>query len=135
MAGSVTDPFEVDILKAVTAQATTILTTTALANLYVALVTTTPTDSAAGTEVSGGSYARVDSKGKWGTPASGSVATNAAITFPTATADWGTVTAFELWTAVSAGTRLAWGTLGTSKTVQNGDTPSFASGALTITAD
>lgn len=135
MAGSLTDPFEVDVLKAITAQATTILTTTALSALYVALVTSTPTDSAAGTEVSGGSYARVDSKGKWGTPASGTVSNNATITFPTATADWGTVTHFELWTAVTAGTRLAWGSLGTAKAVLNGDTPSFASAALTATLD
>lgn len=135
MAGSVTDAVEVDLLKLLTAQATTVYTSTALSTLYVGLTTSTPTDSAGGTEVSGGSYARVDSKGKWGTPASGSVANNAAITFPTATADWGTVTHFELWTASTAGTRLAWGSLGTSKAVQTGDTPSFASGALTITCD
>src|ERR1043166_8364109 len=110
MAGSLTDTFEVDVLKAITAQATTILTTTALANVYIGLVTTTPSDSAAGTEVTGGSYARVDSKGKWAAPSAGAVATNADVVFPTATADWGTVVGFNIYDALSAGNRLGWGT-------------------------
>jgi hypothetical protein len=138
LAGSVTDAFEVDLLKAVTGQATTILTTTPLTNVFVALTTTTPTDSAAGTEVTGGSYARVQTVGSWGAPSSptSSVSNNAAITFPAPTANWGTVVAFELWSASSAGTRLAWGTLTTNKTVNNGDAaPSFAIAALTITCD
>lgn len=133
--GSFTDTVEVDLLKAVTAQTTTIFTTTALSNVYVGLFTSTPSDSAAGTEVSGGSYARVDSKTKWATPSAGSVATNAAVTFPTATADWGTVTHFALFDAITSGNRLMWGALTASKTVSNGDTASFASGALTLTLD
>jgi hypothetical protein len=63
------------------------------------------------------------------------VANNAIITFPTATVAWGTVVAFELWTLVTAGTRLAWSDLGTSKVVGIGDTPSFAIGAMTMTGD
>lgn len=133
--GSFSDTMEVDVLKAVTAQTTTILTTTALSAVYVALYTAAPTDSSAGTEVSGGSYARVDSKTKWATPASGSVATNAVVTFPTATADWGTVVAFRLMDDITAGNALMWGALTASKTVSNGDTASFASGALTLTLD
>lgn len=138
MAGSLTDAVEVDVLKMLTAQATTIFTTTALANLYVALCTSMPTDAAAGTEVTGGSYARVDSKGKWGAPSGttpSTVTNNAIVTYPTATVAWGTAVAFELWTAITAGTRLAWSDLGTSKVVGVGDTPSFAVGQLTYTGD
>src|SRR4051812_14138123 len=100
MAGSKSDVCEVDILKLATGQATTIFSTTPLATVYVALFTAAPSDSSAGTEVSGGSYARVDSKGKWGTPASGTVSNNATIAYPTATADWGTVVAFAIMTAL-----------------------------------
>lgn len=133
--GSKSDLYEIDILKATTGQATTILSTTPLANVYLALFTVAPTDSTAGTEVTGGSYARIDSKGKWATPAAGAVATNAVCTYPTATVDWGTIVAFAVMTAITAGSMLMWGTLTASKTVNSGDTPSFASGALTLTED
>jgi hypothetical protein len=140
MAGSKSDAWEADILKMVTGQATTIITTTALANVYVALFTVAPSDTGGGTEVTGGSYARVDSKGKWGAPTGTTqVATNAVVTFPQATADWAAgatqIVAFALMTAITAGTMLMWGTLTTAKNVLNGDTPSFASGALVLTED
>lgn len=133
--GSKTDVYEIDVLKATTGQATTILTTTPLANVYLALFTVAPGEAGGGTEVTGGSYARVDSKGKWAVPAAGSVSTNAVVTYPTATVDWGTVVGFAVMTALSGGSMLMWGTLTASKTVSNGDTASFASGALTLTED
>lgn len=132
--GSKSDTYEIDVLKATTGQTTTVLTTTPITP-YIALFTTTPTDSTAGTEVSGGSYARVSSATKWATPSAGSVSTNATVTFTTATADWGVVTGFGVMTASTAGTLLMWGALTASKTVSNGDTASFASGALTLTED
>lgn len=132
--GSKSDVYEVDILKATTGQATTIITTTPITP-YVALFTVAPTDSTAGTECSGGSYARVAANGKWATPAAGSVANNAVITFPTATGSWGTVVAFAIMSASSAGSVLMWGALGTSKAIASGDTPSFAISALTLTED
>lgn len=133
--GSKSDAYEIDILKATTGQATTVITTTPLTEVWVALFTVAPTDSTAGTEVTGGSYARTASKGKWAVPAAGSVANNAVITFPTSTVDWGTVVAFALCTASTAGTQLMWGTLTSNKAVNNGDTASFAAGALTLTED
>jgi hypothetical protein len=57
----------------------------------VALYTTTPTDSSAGTEVTGGAYARqAVSFTRSGTSPT-QVANSAQIEFPTATANWGTV--------------------------------------------
>jgi hypothetical protein len=132
--GSKSDVYEVDVLKAVTGQATTILTTTPITP-YIALYTATPTDSSAGTEVTGGSYARVSSAGKWAVPSAGSVATNAIITFPTATADWGAITGFAVCSAVSAGSILMWGALTVSKSVLTADTASFASGSIVLTED
>lgn len=104
---------------------------------YVGLFTAAPTDAGGGTEVSGGSYARVDASANFpaasGTPRS--CANDVAITFPTATADWGTCTHFGIFDAASAGNLLYWAALTASKTVQNGDTASFAIGALTVTED
>lgn len=132
---SKSDVYEVDVLKAVTGQTTTILTTTALTSVYVALFTAAPSDAGGGTEVTGGSYARVNSVGKWATPSSGSVSTNAAVTFPTATASWGTVTHFALFDASSGGNLLMWGALTASKVIGDGDTAEFASGDITLTED
>jgi hypothetical protein len=131
--GSKTDAWEVDVLKEVTGQATTMITTTPMATVPIKLYTANPTDAAAGTEVTGGSYASVDSKGKWAVPAAGSVANNAVITFATATADWGTITGFAVCNA--SGTQTMWGALTTPKAVLTGDTPSFAIGALVLTED
>ena len=137
MAGSKSDAWETDVLKLVTGQATTLVTTTPMATVPIRLYTTAPTDSTPGTEVTGGSYASVDSKSKWGAPTGTTptqVANNVIITFPTATADWGTINAFAVCNAAGT-TELMWGTLTTPKPVLNGDTPSFAVGQLVLTED
>lgn len=133
--GSKSDAYEADILKAATGQATSILTTTPFAHVDVALFTVNPTDSTAGTEVVGGSYARVDSIGKWGAPSGTTqIANNAVITFPTVTVAWGAVTGFGLFDRAS-GTLLYWGALGTTRSPLVGDTPQFAVGTLILTED
>jgi hypothetical protein len=107
--------------------------------LGVALFTVTPSDSGGGTEVTGGSYARVDVPpldANW----SGASSTNgltdnvSAITFPTPTANWGTVVAFGIFDATSGGNLLVWGPITPNKTINNGDpAPAFAAGALDVT--
>lgn len=107
--------------------------------LYVSLHTANPADDASGTEVSGGSYARVQrdpSDSNWtAASATAGVTDNAAaITFPSPTANWGTVTHFGIWDASSAGNLLCYGALTQSKTINNGDAaPSFGTGDLDIT--
>ena len=101
--------------------------------VYAALTTTTPTDSAAGTEVSGSNYARTAIT--MGAAASGSISNSSAVTFPTPSGSWGTVTHFEIWDASTAGNRLAWGALDASKAPGNGDTVEFAIAALQIDLD
>ena len=116
--------------------------------VYVALATSASGASACGTEVSGGSYARVavtSSLSNWaGTQSAGSTtvssgtsgqtSNNGAITFPSPTANWGTILSFCVFDASSGGNMLFYAPLTTSKTVNNGDAaPSFAAGALTYT--
>lgn len=103
-------------------------------NLYVALFTAAPSDSGGGTEVSGGSYARVACN-TWDAASGGSIANTGAVTFTTATGSWGTVTHFAIFDASSGGNMIGWGALTTSKTVGSGDTASFAAGQLAVTLD
>jgi hypothetical protein len=117
------------------------------AALCLALFTAAPSDAAGGTEVAGGSYARVnvpplDTNWKatqggtsGASSGSGGVTSNAvAITFPAPTAAWGTVTHFGIFDAVSGGNLLIWDALTAPRTILSGDpAPSFAIDALQIT--
>ena len=104
--------------------------------LYVGLYTAAPTDSSEGTECTGGSYARVAVTRGSGWTSSGNATENAAdITFPEATASWGTVVAFALCDAATVGNQLYWGDLTASKTIDNGDTAKIPAGDLDITED
>lgn len=120
------------------------------ATVYFALATSTGSDSACGTEVSGGSYARVavaSSLANWaGTQSAGSTtassgtsgttSNNNTITFPAPTANWGVVTEYCVFDASTSG-NLLWRTaLTAAKTINNGDAaPSFAAGAATLQID
>jgi len=129
---SKSDYLELEVLKWCTGQTNALGTAP---TPYVGLYTTAPTDAGGGTEVSGGSYARVSSAGDWAAPASGSVTTNAEVAFPTASGSWGTVVAFGIFDASTSGNLLRWANLSASKAVGSGDTARFASGALTFTED
>jgi len=112
-------------------------------NWYVGLLTATPSDSAGGTEVSGGSYARqICAFTITGTGTA--LATNtSAITFPTATADWGIVGWVGIYDAVGGGANLvAYQNLQksdfsttTTKTVNDGDIFKFNASTIKITLD
>lgn len=121
---------------------------TAPANVYVGLLTAAPNDTGGGTEVSGGSYARVavaSGTSSWNntqgntTGASsgtdGTVENAASINFPTPSAGWGTVTHFAVYDASSGGNLLFYAALTASKTINSGDTVSFAAGALSFQID
>jgi hypothetical protein len=103
---------------------------TAPSTLYVALFTTAPSDSGGGTEVSGGSYARQTITF---TTSGDTTSNNAAIEFPTATANYGTVTHVGIYDASSAGELMAWAALTSSKTIETGDVFRIPSGDLDIT--
>lgn len=105
-------------------------------SLEIALYTAAPGETGGGTEVSGGSYARVarnpdDANWTAVNSTSGHTDNAAAITFPTPTANWGVVVGFGVFLD---GNLAVYGSLDTPKTVNNGDpAPTFAIGALSIT--
>jgi len=107
--------------------------------LAVALFTSAPSDAGGGTEVTGGSYARVDhppSDANWDATSGtdGQTANSSVITFPTPTGDWGQITHFGIFDATSNGNLLYHGALTAPKTVNNGDpAPTFPAGSLSIT--
>jgi len=97
---------------------------------YVALYTAAPSDAGGGTEVSGGSYAR---QAAGLSAASGGVSSNAAdVTFPAATASWGTITHVGLFDASTAGNLMMWSPLDANKTIANGDTFKINLGDLDV---
>ena len=131
MAGSKTDFYENKVIAHLFETAYT-----APDPLYVALYTVAPTDSTAGTEATGGAYARVSVAQGTGWTSAGNATENAAdITFPEATASWGEVVAFALLDAATAGNMLYWGDLSASKTINDGDTAKIPAGDLDITED
>lgn len=107
--------------------------------LAVAIYTAAPGETGGGTEVTGGSYARVQrdpSDSNWtGASSTDGLTDNAAdLTYPTPSANWGTITHFAILDATSGGNMLVYGALAQSKTVNNGDpAPKFLAGALDVT--
>lgn len=101
--------------------------------VYVGLFTTAPTDSSAGTEVSGGSYARQVLSVS--TASEGVVTSDADVTFPQATASWGTIVALGIHDADTSGNLLMYTDLTTSKTIDEGDVLKVSTGSLTVTLD
>ncbi len=108
---------------------------TPAATHYIALYTAAPSDSGGGTEVSGGGYARAavtNNLSNWPAASDGAKSNGSVVTFPTASASWGTVTHFGIRDASSGGNLLAWGALTSSALVDTGDTISFDEGGLAI---
>lgn len=100
-------------------------------NIYISLHTTACSDAAAGTEVSGGAYAR-DLCNGWDTASGGASANTAAIEFVEATASWGTVTYAAIYDAITGGTYMLYLDV-TDLAVASGDTARFPAGDLDVT--
>jgi|688.fasta_scaffold1538999_2 hypothetical protein len=101
------------------------------ATVYVGLFTSDPTDAGSGTEVSGGSYARKSMA--FNSPSNGASTNSAAVEFDQATGNWGTITHFAIFDALTTGNMLYHGALTTSKTIETGDVFKFASASVTVT--
>lgn len=129
-------------------------------NVWAALYTVAPTDSTAGTEVSGGNYSRVPvsdgtnsvfaaagevsgsmvikNTNNFNATSNGITASGSGIiTFPQSSAAWGTVVAVALVDDADAteGNVIWYGTLTNSKIVGTSDTVSFAAGDLQLSID
>lgn len=108
------------------------------ATVYLAAFTASPADSGGGTEVAGGSYARVavtNDATRFPAAAGGSKANGTAIAWPLATANWGTVVAIGVFDAAAAGNLLYWGDLTVSKAINTNDQLQIGVGDLVITED
>jgi hypothetical protein len=105
---------------------------TSPAIVYAALFTSDPTDAGTGTECSGPGYAR---KAITFAAPSGGVTTNsaAACEFDQATGDWGTITHFGIFDALTTGNLLYYGALTTSKVIASGDVFKFSTSSVSVT--
>jgi hypothetical protein len=100
----------------------------------LALFTSNPAEDASGTEVStsGTAYARQSAT----FTVSGNTASNSgAIEFPTATANYGTVSHVGVYDASSGGNLIAYAALSTSKVIETGDVFRVPDGDLDVTLD
>ena len=111
-------------------------------NYYVGLLTATPSDSATGTEVSGGSYARQVCAFTITGSGIAEAKNTSAITFPTATADWGIVGWVGVYDALSSGNLVAYQNLQksdfsttTTKTINDGDIFKFNAETIKLQLD
>lgn len=105
------------------------------ATLHFALYTVAPTEFGGGTECSGGSYARVavaNDLTTWDSAVDGTKTLAIPVTFPTATAPWGTVVAWGLHTAASGNVLYMYGPIDTPVAISASDTPTFAAGSIVI---
>ena len=114
-------------------------TFTSPATIYLALFKETGTGTLANLEAgtltdeistSGTAYARQGVN--FSAASSGTAATNGTVSWTTATADWGTVTAVAVMDASTAGNVLFYGNLTASKTISSGDTFQISSTNLTV---
>lgn len=100
---------------------------------FVALHTSAPSDASGATgELSGNGYTREQATF---TRSASTMNLASDITFGPATAAWGSVTHFSIWTAASAGSFLAWNILSSARSVGSGDSAKFTTTNLTITLD
>ena len=103
------------------------------AAVYVALYTVAPTDAGGGTEVSGGGYVR--QQAIFTAPSGGQVENTTDITFPVATADWGTLVAIAILDAAASGNMLYWAPLNAPREILTNDQFRLPAGQIIATED
>lgn len=111
-----------------------LLLTSLLTGRYVSLHTAAPSD-AGNNEVSGGAYVRKSATFVQSSSNPTSASNNANVEFDTATANWGTVTHFGIWSASTGGTFYGAWALTASRTINTDDIGRFLANALVITLD
>lgn len=105
---------------------------------YLALFTVTPSDSAGGTEVSGGSYARkqINTPGgaspAWNSESGGATDNANDANFTAPSGSWGTIVAAGILTASTGGTLLWWGDITDQAVSTETTTIGFPAGSLDL---
>ena len=103
-----------------------------LAGRYLSLHTAAPPAS----EVAGGAYARQAAAFAQTSGPDPTVYQNSAlISFPAASAAWGTISHFGLWTAASGGSLVAYNAVGAAKAVNIDDIVRFEPNTLSVATD
>ena len=100
---------------------------------HVALYTAAPSDSGGGTEVSGNGYARQAATWDAATSGAGVTANADAQSFTASGGNWGSITHVGIFDASSGGNLLWHGAIATARTVNDGDTITFAIGSIDLT--
>jgi len=107
------------------------------ATLFLALYISDPTDDDIGTEIAGGGYLRqtITFSEPQQVGGRGQIANNTQITFPTATANWGTISHWGVRSAATGGNLLTYAPVPTPKLIEQGDEAKFNANAITIAVD
>jgi len=100
---------------------------------FAAVFTDAPSDTGGGTEVSGSGYARQAVTFGAATSPAGTTQNSGVVSFTASGGDWGVVTHFAIFDAVSGGNMLWHGPMVAPRTIQNADTLSFSAGAIALT--
>lgn len=100
---------------------------------YLALHTADPGETGATSELSGAGYAR--QAVTFGAASAGAASNTSSHSFTASGANWGTVTHFSIWDAATTGNCLYSGALSVSRTINDGESATVASGAITVTED
>lgn len=124
MADNLPDTIENALLDALVGTAAWTVTTPVMLRLYTII----GDDSTEGTEVTGGTYTRQTIT--FNAASGGAISNSAVINFTLMPAC--TVVGIELWSSDGTPKRLAYGTLGSSKTVAAGDTLQFAASSIVL---
>ncbi len=132
--GSLTDFAENEMLDHVIND----LAFTSPAGVFLGLSTSDPTDAATGASANeaANSFGYARTAISFGVAATRAVDQDAIVTFPAASGgSWGTITHWAIFTSATygAGDCLAHGAFGSSKLINDGDTPSVASGEIDVT--
>ena len=110
--------------------------------LGLCLASVVPTSTTGGTEVAAGGYARQPAAFALLTSPNNIAANSVTIEYPPATAGWGTLGYFEVWSAATAGNRLYWGPLvdptdgvtPITRSILVGDIVRFSAGVVQVQA-
>lgn len=102
-------------------------------NIYLSLYTSDPGDDDSGTEIAGSGYSR--QLITFNAAASGSASLATEVTFTASGGTWGTVSHMGIHDASTGGNLLWHGPLTNSKTIEDGDSLTWAVGSLTCTID
>ncbi|MCL2215763.1 MAG: hypothetical protein FWB91_01955 [Defluviitaleaceae bacterium] len=105
---------------------------------FIGLLISDPTDENIGTEVSGGNYER--QPGTFTAPiqtelGKAQIENDAEIIFPVASANWGNITHFGIFTAATGGELMVHGAVPVPREIMAGDEAVYREGSLAITFD